>query len=76
MYVYNNTRQQRKSVAGYGANKHTTITIRDKNESCFLYGPCRDCLLGNCVVTCFYNNRGVVFSVQRDPCCNFIMETV
>jgi hypothetical protein len=27
------------------------MTIRDKNERCFVCGPREDCLLDNCVVT-------------------------
>jgi hypothetical protein len=37
-------------------------------ERCFLCGLRRDCLLGNCVATRLYKNRGAVFSVLRGPC--------
>jgi hypothetical protein len=48
-----------------GKQSIVAIIIRDKNETYFLCGPRRDCLLGNCVVTRLYNNRGAVFSVLR-----------
>jgi hypothetical protein len=50
----------------------TLSTIRDKNEKCFLCGPRREYLLGKCVVTRLYNNRGAVFSVLHGPCRDFI----
>jgi hypothetical protein len=52
---------RRTFVAGYWTNKHGAITIRDKNERCFLF--VRQ-LRGNSL----YHNRGAVFSVVRGPC--------
>jgi hypothetical protein len=63
-------------VAGYRTNEHMAITICDKHERRFLCGPCRDALLGNCVVAHLYNNRGAVFSVLCGPCHDCIRETV
>lgn len=54
-YTCNN---RRTSLAWYQTNKHVAITVRDNNEMCLLCSPHRDCLLGNWVVTCPYNNRG------------------
>jgi hypothetical protein len=61
--------------AGYRTNKHAAIKIGDKNESCFLCGPRRDCFLGNCVVAHLYSYRGTVFSVLRGPCRVYIRES-
>jgi hypothetical protein len=64
------------SVAGYRTNKNAAITICDKTKRCFPCGPSRDFLLGNCVVTHFYNHKWAVFSVLGSPCSDFIMATV
>jgi hypothetical protein len=65
--AYDNTSQ-------YRTNKEAAIEISDKNERFFLSGPRWDCLLGNCVVTRLYKNRGDVFSVLRGPCRENIRE--
>jgi hypothetical protein len=54
------------------------MTVGDKNKRCFLCGPRRDCLLGNCVVTLLYeyNKKGAVFSVLGGPCRDYTRETL
>jgi hypothetical protein len=71
-YAVNN---RKTSVAEYRNDKLAVITIRDKNERCFLGNPRGDSLLGNCVVTRLYNNRGAVFSVLRGACHDYIKES-
>jgi hypothetical protein len=59
----------------YRTNTHADIKIRNKNKGVF-YVSARVCFVGNCVITRLYNYRGAVFSVLRDPCRDFIRETV
>jgi hypothetical protein len=64
----------KQSIFGYRTNKHVAITIRDKN-GIFYVVRADNCVLGNCVVTHLYNNRGAVFSVLRGPCQGNIEES-